>query len=217
MASILIAEDEKPIRELIRRNLLLVGHSCREAADGREALELAEAERFDLALLDVMLPGTDGFEVKRRLPQELPVIFVTARTGLSSRLQGLGLGADDYILKPFEIFELLARVEAVLRRTGAGDREVEAGGCRIDLAQRRVTREGAEIPLKPQEYALLEVLVRNRNLALSREKLLELAWGYDYEGDTRTVDVHVQRLRKKLGWEKELQTVYKLGYRLSTK
>lgn len=217
MASILIAEDEKPIRELIRRNLLLVGHSCREAADGREALELAEAERFDLALLDVMLPGTDGFEVKRRLPQELPVIFVTARTGLSSRLQGLGLGADDYILKPFEILELLARVEAVLRRTGAGDREVEAGGCRIDLAQRRVTREGAEIPLKPQEYALLEVLVRNRNLALSREKLLELAWGYDYEGDTRTVDVHVQRLRKKLGWEKELQTVYKLGYRLSTK
>lgn len=217
MASILIAEDEKPIRELIRRNLLLVGHSCREAADGREALELAEAERFDLALLDVMLPGTDGFEVKRLLPQELPVIFVTARTGLSSRLQGLGLGADDYILKPFEILELLARVEAVLRRTGAGDREVEAGGCRIDLAQRRVTREGAEIPLKPQEYALLEVLVRNRNLALSREKLLELAWGYDYEGDTRTVDVHVQRLRKKLGWEKELQTVYKLGYRLSTK
>ncbi len=217
MASILIAEDEKPIRELIRRNLLLVGHSCRDAADGREALELAEAERFDLALLDVMLPGTDGFEVKRRLPQELPVIFVTARTGLSSRLQGLGLGADDYILKPFEILELLARVEAVLRRTGAGDREVEAGGCRIDLAQRRVTREGAEIPLKPQEYALLEVLVRNRNLALSREKLLELAWGYDYEGDTRTVDVHVQRLRKKLGWEKELQTVYKLGYRLSTK
>ena len=217
MASILIAEDEKPIRELIRRNLLLVGHSCREAADGREALELAEAERFDLALLDVMLPGTDCFEVKRRLPQELPVIFVTARTGLSSRLQGLGLGADDYILKPFEILELLARVEAVLRRTGAGDREVEAGGCRIDLAQRRVTREGAEIPLKPQEYALLEVLVRNRNLALSREKLLELAWGYDYEGDTRTVDVHVQRLRKKLGWEKELQTVYKLGYRLSTK
>ena len=164
-----------------------------------------------------MLPGTDGFEVKRRLPQELPVIFVTARTGLSSRLQGLGLGADDYIRKPFEILELLARVEAVLRRTGAGDREVEAGGCRIDLAQRRVTREGAEIPLKPQEYALLEVLVRNRNLALSREKLLELAWGYDYEGDTRTVDVHVQRLRKKLGWEKELQTVYKLGYRLSTK
>lgn len=217
MASILIAEDEKPIRELIRRNLLLVGHSCREAADGREALELAEAERFDLALLDVMLPGADGFEVKRRLPQELPVIFVTARTGLSSRLQGLGLGADDYILKPFEILELLARVEAVLRRTGAGDHEVEAGGCRIDLAQRRVTREGAEIPLKPQEYALLEVLVRNRNLALSREKLLELAWGYDYEGDTRTVDVHVQRLRKKLGWEKELQTVYKLGYRLSTK
>ena len=217
MAKILIAEDERPIRELIRRNLLLVGHSCCEAEDGPQAQALAEAGRFDLALLDVMLPGLDGFEVKRLLPPDLPVIFVTARTGLSGRLQGLGLGADDYILKPFEILELLARVEAVLRRTGAGDRMVEAGGCRVDLAQRRVTREGVEIPLKPQEYALLEVLVRNRNLALSREKLLELAWGYDYEGDTRTVDVHVQRLRKKLGLEKELQTVYKLGYRLSTR
>lgn len=217
MAKILIAEDERPIRELIRRNLLLVGHSCCEAEDGPQALALAETGRFDLALLDVMLPGLDGFEVKRLLPPDLPVIFVTARTGLSSRLQGLSLGADDYILKPFEILELLARVEAVLRRTGAGDRMVEAGGCRVDLAQRRVTREGVEIPLKPQEYALLEVLVRNRNLALSREKLLELAWGYDYEGDTRTVDVHVQRLRKKLGLEKELQTVYKLGYRLSTR
>ena len=169
MAKILIAEDERPIRELIRRNLLLVGHSCCEAEDGPQALALAEAGRFDLALLDVMLPGLDGFEVKRLLPPDLPVIFVTARTGLSSRLQGLGLGADDYILKPFEILELLARVEAVLRRTGAGDPTVEAGGCRVDLAQRRVTRDGVEIPLKPQEYALLEVLVRNRNLALSRE------------------------------------------------
>ena len=131
MASILIAEDEKPIRELIRRNLLLVGHSCREAADGREALELAEAERFDLALLDVMLPGTDGFEVKRRLPQELPVIFVTARTGLSSRLQGLGLGADDYILKPFEILEIAPQYRPPLCPGGSGgiDDLVAVPGC----------------------------------------------------------------------------------------
>ena len=145
------------------------------------------------------------------------MIFVTARSSLSNRLEGLGLGADDYIIKPFEMLELLARVQAVLRRTGAGEDAVSVGRCKIDLAQHRVLLDGEEVTLKPQEYALLEVLVRNRNLALSRDKLLELAWGYDYEGDSRTVDVHVQRLRKKLDLEQQLQTVYKLGYRLSTK
>ena len=164
-----------------------------------------------------MLPGMDGFALKRQLPAQLPVIFVTARSSLSNRLEGLGLGADDYIIKPFEMLELLARVQAVLRRTGAGEDAVSVGRCKIDLAQHRVLLDGEEVTLKPQEYALLEVLVRNRNLALSRDKLLELAWGYDYEGDSRTVDVHVQRLRKKLDLEQQLQTVYKLGYRLSTK
>ena len=217
MATILIAEDEQPIRELIARNLALVGHRCLQAADGPAALELCQSEQFDLALLDVMLPGMDGFALKRQLPAQLPVIFVTARSSLSNRLEGLGLGADDYIIKPFEMLELLARVQAVLRRTGAGEDAVSVGRCKIDLAQHRVLLDGEEVTLKPQEYALLEVLVRNRNLALSRDKLLELAWGYDYEGDSRTVDVHVQRLRKKLDLEHQLQTVYKLGYRLSTK
>ena len=217
MARILIAEDEQPIRELIARNLTLVGHQCETAADGTEALALGGQKQFDLALLDVMLPGLDGFALKRQLPERLPVIFVTAKSALSSRLEGLGLGADDYIVKPFEILELLARVQAVLRRTGAGEGILTLDRCRIDLSQRRVTLDGEEVPLKPQEYALLEVLVRNRNLALSRDKLIELAWGYDYDGDSRTVDVHVQRLRKKLDLEQRLQTVYKLGYRLSTK
>ena len=218
MARICIVEDDPHIARMIEATLSIGGYESRICGDGLQAVEEILKGHYDMVLLDVMLPGMDGFEIIGHIrTKEIPVIFLTAKQEVSDKVKGLRLGAEDYIVKPFEAMELLARVEAVLRRTGAGDREVEAGGCRIDLAQRRVTREGAEIPLKPQEYALLEVLVRNRNLALSREKLLELAWGYDYEGDTRTVDVHVQRLRKKLGWEEELQTVYKLGYRLSTK
>ncbi|WP_367925033.1 response regulator transcription factor [uncultured Ruthenibacterium sp.] len=217
MAKILIAEDEKPINELIRRNLILVGHECTQAFDGEEALYLCQTKTFDLALLDIMMPVIDGFQLKRELPKELPVIFVTAKAGLSDRLAGLGLGADDYIVKPFEILELLARVEAVLRRTHAENVGLDIGPCHIELDTRRVWVNGEEIVLKPQEFALLEVLVRNRNFALSREKLLELAWNFDYEGDTRTVDVHIQRLRKKLGLAQQIETVYKLGYRLNTK
>ncbi len=217
MATILIAEDEKPINDLIRRNLTLVGHTARQAFDGETALELAQQRPLDLVLLDVMLPGCSGFEVKRQLDPALPVIFVTAKTALSNRLEGLGLGADDYIVKPFEILELLARVEAVLRRTHADMASLELGPCHIEFGTRRVAVAGTEVPLTPQEFALLEALAHNRNLALSREKLLELAWGYDYEGDTRTVDVHIQRLRKKLDLEEQIETVYKLGYRLNTK
>jgi len=204
MAKILIAEDERPISELVKRNLMLVGHTAAQAFDGPCAL-------------DVMLPGCSGFEVKEQLDPALPVIFVTAKNNLSSRLQGLGLGADDYIVKPFEILELLARVEAVLRRVHAGAEVFDLGDCHVEFGTHRVFVAGREVALTPQEFMLLGVLVRNRNLALSREKLLQLAWGYDYEGDTRTVDVHIQKLRKKLGFEDRIQTVYKLGYRLSTK
>lgn len=217
MAKILIAEDEKMINELIRRNLELVGHRCTQVFQGDQVLKLCETQSFDLVLLDVMMPGMDGFQVKRKLPEALPVIFVTAKNGLSDRLAGLGLGADDYIVKPFEILELLARVEAVLRRTHAQQDSFDIGACHIELDARRVWKDGQEIVLKPQEFALLEVLVRNRNLALSREKLLELAWGFDYQGDTRTVDVHIQRLRKKLDLDRQIETVYKLGYRLNSR
>ncbi len=216
MATILIAEDEKPINELIKRNLNLVGHTAIQVYNGIDAIAAAEKQDIDLILLDVMLPGLSGFEVKERLCEEMPVIFVTAKTGLNSRLKGLGLGADDYLEKPFEILELLARVEAVLRRTHKQQDLFELDGCSVNLGMRRVYVLGEEVFLTPQEFELLHVLVKNRNLALSRDKLLELAWGYDYEGDTRTVDVHIQKLRKKLGWEKQLQTVYKLGYRLAT-
>ena len=164
-----------------------------------------------------MLPGTDGFAVKAKLPADLPVIFVTARTNLGDKLRGLGLGAEDYIVKPFEILELLARVETVLRRTRSGSPVFRFQDIQVDLAAHRVLRAGQEVALTPQEYALLETLVLNRNLALSRYKLLEIAWGYDYQGETLTVDVHIQRLRRKLGLEKEIQTVYKIGYRLNTR
>jgi len=136
---------------------------------------------------------------------------------LSSRLEGLGLGADDYIIKPFEILELVARVEGVLRRTKRNTNQFELSGITVELDTRRVLKDGMEIALTPKEFDLLETLILNRNLALKRDRLLELVWGYDFDGDNRTVDVHIQRLRSKLGWKNEIKTVYKLGYRLQTR
>lgn len=217
MAHILVAEDEAPINDLICRNLQLVGHSTASAFDGAEALACAQSGSFDLALIDVMMPVLDGFELKRQLDDDLPVIFVTARSDLSSRLDGLNLGADDYVVKPFETLELLARVEAVLRRTNRQQRVFEHAGVRVDFDTHQVFRDGEEVCLAPKEFELLDTLVVNRNLALSRERLLELVWGYDFVGETRTVDMHVLRLRKKLGWDEVIQTVHKVGYRLSTR
>ncbi len=217
MASILIAEDAPAINNLMAANLRLVGHTCDQAFTGDQALEMTAQKTYDLILLDVMLPGTDGFAVKARLQPDQPVIFVTAKTSLDDKLHGLGLGAEDYIVKPFEVLELLARVDTVLRRTSRNATCFEFRDLKVDLSARQVLRAGIPVTLTPQEFALLEALVVNRNLALSREKLLALAWGYDYEGETRTVDVHIQRLRKKLGLEKEIQTVFKVGYRLNTR
>lgn len=217
LARILVAEDERPINDLICRNLQLVGHEPVAAFDGADALARARSERFDLVLLDIMMPGLDGFEVKQQLDPDLPALFVTAKGDLASKLDGLALGADDYLVKPFETLELLARVEAVLRRTNRQQRVFEHSGVRVELDTRQVFRDGAEVVLAPREFDLLDVLVVNRNLALSRERLLELVWGYDFAGESRTVDMHILRLRKKLGWEEVIQTVYKVGYRLSTR
>ena len=217
MAYILVAEDEIPINDLICKNLKLLGYKTAQAFDGPEALGLAEKENFDLVLLDVMLPGMSGFQVKTKLPKDLPVIFVTAKTSVSDQLTGLNLGAEDYITKPFDTLVLIARVENVLRRTRKNDAVFTIKDCVIDLSMRTVYKNGERVDLALQEYNLLEALVLNRNFALSREKLLQLAWGYDYSGDTRTVDVHIQRLRKKLGLYDEIATVYKYGYRLEVK
>ncbi|WP_418667922.1 response regulator transcription factor [Allofournierella sp.] len=213
MAKILIVEDEISINELIRRNLQLVGHACSSVFSGPAALERLSREPVDLMLLDVMLPGLSGFEVYEQARQT-PTIFLTAKSGLPDRVRGLTMGADDYISKPFEMLELLARVEAVLRRTMKSRACFELDGMKIDFDSRQVFLRGSAVDCTPKEYALLETLVNNRNIALSRERLLELVWGYDFEGDTRTVDVHIQKLRKKLELEGRIKTVYKLGYRL---
>ena len=212
MAKILIVEDEKAINDLIRFNLELVGHKCFQVFDGKAGLEEAFGAKYDLVILDVMLPEYSGFEIMEYI-EETPVIFVTARSAPNDKIKGLRLGADDYITKPFDILELVERVKAVLRRTKADTAYFEFDGIRIEFDNRRVYKNGEEIQLKPREFDLLEVLVNNRNLALSREKLLRLVWEFDYEGDTRTVDVHIQRLRQKLGIAERIQTVYKTGYR----
>lgn len=213
MAAILIVEDEIPINELIKRSLQLVGHNCSSVFDGKAAISEIERQPFDLILLDVMLPELDGFQVFEKI-HHISTIFLTARNSLSDRVKGLTMGADDYMTKPFEILELLARVDAVLRRTMKESNGFSLDHVRIDLNSRQIFYNGQLVECTPQEFELLNVLIKNRNIALSREKLLELAWGYDFEGDTRTVDVHIQKLRKKLGLEDRIKTVYKLGYRL---
>jgi DNA-binding response OmpR family regulator len=216
LAYILIAEDDKSINELIAKNLKLVGHSYFQVFNGTDAIKSAHETPFDLILLDVMLPGADGFEVIKKIPQT-PVIFVTAKDALDQRLKGFSSGADDYIVKPFEMLELLARIEAVLRRTHKSDAVFCLDNAVVDLQGRTAAVAGVEVDLSPQEFELLEVIIKNQNIALSRDKLLELAWGYDYGGETRTVDTHIQKLRSKLGWENRIKTLYKLGYRLEVK
>ncbi|MCL2527768.1 MAG: response regulator transcription factor [Defluviitaleaceae bacterium] len=216
MAHILIVEDDKDINDLIARNLKLVSHTYQQVFDGIAATQTAAAQDFDLILLDVMLPGLDGFEVIKKIVSA-PIIFITAKDGLEDRLTGLSLGADDYIVKPFEMLELLARIEAVLRRTKKNNTAFSLDNTIVDMTTRTVKVRGQEVDLSPKEFDLLEVLIRNQNIALSREKLLQLAWGYDYAGETRTVDNHVQKLRSKLNWEDRIKTIYKLGYRLEVK
>jgi len=213
VAAILIVEDEIAINELIKRNLQSVGHTCISVFDGRKAIHELSQHEVDLVLLDIMLPEIDGYEVFQQI-RGTPTIFLTARSSLSDKVKGLTLGADDYLVKPFEMLELLARVDAVLRRTKKESKDFELDGVRIDFEGRQVFLNEYPVECTPKEFDLLEVLVTNRNIALSREKLLELAWGFDYVGDTRTVDVHVQKLRKKLHMEARIKTVYKMGYRL---
>lgn len=215
MALILIVEDEKSINELIRRSLDLTGHTSLQAFTGREAISLAADHPVDLALLDVNLPDLDGFRLKNFLG-EVPVIFVTARDQVTDRVAGLDSGAEDYIVKPFDMDELLARVRAVLRRFQKEQKVFAVNGVTVDLERRSVTRGGEPVELTSREFELLKVLILHKNIALSRDRLLDSAWGADYEGDERTVDVHIQRLRKKLHLEEQIKTVFKLGYRLET-
>ena len=216
MIRILIVEDEKPISNLIRMRLTRAGYHCSCVYDGIAAADLLETgEPFDLILLDVMLPGADGFELMSYIrPLGIPVIFITAKNSVNDRVKGLRMGAEDYLVKPFEIIELLARVEVVLRRYHKLDSVIEVGGLRIDLRSMQVFRDGKEIALTPKEYELLLLFAQNPGSALYRETIYQRVWGGDYLNTSRTVDLHVQRLRKKVGWEQILVAVPKVGYRL---
>lgn len=214
MANILIVEDEEAINQLIKQNLRLAGHDCTQVYDGLEAKRVLEENNiFDVIIMDVMLPYIDGFTLMQYV-NGVPVIFLTAKSQLEDKITGLTSGAWDYLTKPFEMLELIARINLVLQKTQKDNKEVVINDVCVNLEARIVSRNGEEIEMAKQEFDLLEILIQNRNIALSREKLLDLAWGYDYMGDTRTVDVHITKLRKKLNLEQYIKTVYKTGYRL---
>lgn len=215
MIRVLIVEDEKPIANLIDWNLTDYGYHCTKVYDGLEAADLILENTYDLILLDIMLPGADGYSLLEQIkPTGTPVIFLTAKGSVSDRVQGLRAGADDYLVKPFEIVELLARVETVLRRVGKGDDIITIGDVQVCASSMQVTKNGQPVQLTRKEFELLLLFARNRNIALFRETIYERVWESDFLGDSRTVDLHVQRLRKKLGWQNRLKSVYKVGYRL---
>lgn len=215
---ILIVDDEEKIRELIKLNLEVAGYNCYEACDGEEALKMCEENNYDLVLLDIMMPKEDGYQVAEVLiKKNIPIIFLSAKDSTLDKVKGLKIGADDYITKPFETIELLARVESVLRRNNKLTNNIEFKNIKIDTSSRIVYLDNDEVNLTSKEYELLLVLVKNKNIALSREKLLELVWNYDYLGDTRTVDMHIKNLRGKLHLEDDIITIHKYGYRLIIK
>ena len=218
MIHILIVEDEKPISNLIRLSLKKAGYDCSCAYDGAEAADLIEKQSFDLILLDIMLPEIDGFSLMEYIrPMGIPVIFLTAKNAVADRVRGLNMGAEDYLVKPFEIIELLARVNVVLRRYNKTAAELRVGGLVIDTQAMLVTKDGGTISLTPKEYELLLLFARNPGIALYRETIYERVWNEEYPYGSKTVDLHVQRLRKKLGWEDILHAVPKVGYRLEGK
>ena len=215
MVKILIVEDERPIADLLDMSLTAAGYSCECLDNGAAAADAVEKKHYDLILLDVMLPGVDGFELMEYLaPLGIPVIFITARSAVKDRIKGLRLGADDYIVKPFEIAELLARVETVLRRYHKTESRIAVDDVVVDTQSRVVTKAGKPVQLTAKEYSLLVLFLQNKNIALFRETIYERVWENEYMGDSRTVDLHVQRLRKKLGWQERIAAVYKVGYRL---
>ncbi len=215
MAKIMVVEDEAAIADLILMNLKLVGHIGIGVSNGNDVMNSIELHRPDLVILDIMLPGKDGFSLMKEIePLEIPVIFLTAKEELNDKITGLKLGADDYMVKPFATIELLTRIETVLKRYKINGNNFILDNLEIDLDAHTVLMNNEPIELTTKEFMLLEILIRNKNIALSREKLLELVWGYDYMGETRTVDVHIQRLRKKLGLDDKIKTIFKMGYRL---
>jgi DNA-binding response OmpR family regulator len=213
---LLIVEDDEAILHLIEINLQVAGYDCVSLADGGEAMQFLEKDHsFDLALLDIMLPGLDGFELMPVMQQyNIPVIYLTAKSDVTSKVKGLREGAEDYIVKPFEILELLVRIEKILERSGRLNRIIRLKDITIDLEKRVVTRFGEEIALKPLEFDVFALLAKYKNRTMPRERLLNEIWGIDFIGETRTVDVHIANIRKKLDLNEEIKTISKTGYRL---
>ena len=213
---ILVVEDERAISDFIRAGVESEGYECEQAFDGLSACDLLSENTYDLVLLDVMLPGADGFEIMEYLqPLGMPAIFITAKAEVSDKVKGLKLGADDYLVKPFDLTELLTRMEVVLRRYKKGNSELKSAGVVLNLDRRTCVKDGREIHLTHTEFELCAFLMRNANTALFRETIYERVWQAEFTGDTRTVDLHIMRLRKKLGWEEVLATVTGIGYRLN--
>lgn len=215
MPKILIVEDDQTISKLIAASLSISGYESVPCFDGNEAVHMVRNEEFDLILLDIMLPGLDGFQVMEKIRKTgTPVIFLTAMGDVSDRVKGLKSGAEDYIVKPFEPLELLARIEIVLRRFNREQKNLSFRDITVNMEERSVRRGSEIVDLTPKEYDLLVLFLKHQNVALSRDKILMDVWECSANIETRTVDNHVQRLRKKLGLEDCLKTVFKVGYRL---
>lgn len=218
MAEILIVEDDENIARMIEATLSMVGYRCDGCADGSEAVRRILEGSYDLILLDVVLPGMDGFEILTKIKNKgTPVIFLTALQDVGDKVKGLRLGAEDYIVKPFEAVELLARIEVVLRRTNAGRQQLAYDGILVDLQKHVVTKNGERVPLTPKEFDVLVFFMQNVDIAITRERLMAAIWGYEFEGESRTVDIHVQQVRRKLNLKGKLVTIPKLGYCLESR
>lgn len=215
MNPILVVDDEPAIADLIAMTLAGAGYVCEVARDGLAAADLLEESDYALALLDIMLPEIDGYDLldyARSL--SVPVIFITAKGTLKDRVKGLSLGADDYITKPFEPEELVARVGSVLRRSGALESSLTLFGVTLDPSARTVTQDGVALALTPREFDLLRVLMQRPGALLARDELYRQVWQDEADYDSRTLDLHITRIRKKLGWQDRIRSVYKVGYRL---
>ncbi|MBQ9872567.1 MAG: response regulator transcription factor [Eubacterium sp.] len=215
MFEILIIEDDDAIAGLIYKTLISSGYSCVIAEDGEKGVNVFDSQKWDLVLLDLMLPHVSGYELLEYIrPTKIPVIIISAMNQVSDRIRGLRMGADDYLSKPFQIGELLARVEAVIRRTTDVADTFSYKGVDVDMTARTVRKDGELVALTAKEYELLELFIRNKNIALKREQLYENVWKEEYFGETRTLDNHIKRLRQKLGLEDVIQTVFRIGYRM---
>lgn len=211
---ILVAEDDKSIAKIVKMTLEIGKYEVFHAADGAMAVEMVNCNSFDLAILDIMLPHYDGYELLEKLKKrDIPVIFLSAKVDVADRVKGLQLGAEDYITKPFETIELLARVDTAIRRIKKQSSTLTAKDVTVNLEKHMVTKSGQAVDLAPLEYELIEKLMKNPGLVFSRNQLLDIVWGYDYEGSTRTVDTHIQRLRSKLDFGSVIKTVHKIGYK----